>query len=561
MSAAETIAMAQEQLGQLTGQLQGFVSDLQSIAQSPPIYTPGTYERFQRTYKPAKLTAKLEPVTKFEGAKADPLAGLNFPSPLTENFTAKDIPDPTLTAMRDVARPNLSAIQFPTAPNVSWRARPTMLGIEVPHIPEVELRDLDLEQFRPTADLPAAPDFQVREVEREFAQAMTDAQFASWLQALWDGTNLDDGHRLFEAGRDRIVGEGRRAQAGVMGALSARNLRMPSGIMAAALRDVAQGTSGQLADLNREIALKRADQLVQQQQGASAQALQFIDLLKRYAQAAMERALQLQRMDLDAAQMKLTYAVQRYNARLEGMRTFLAAWSEERERALARMQVINQRITAEKLKSDINAQELEAWSKEIAAEQMKVSVYSELMRGAGIQASVNQTIVAAYDSEVRAEIARHGQNELNVRLFEARQRGEQVRASVFGERVRAHGSAVDAAATQARVKIDAMRTSADNYRAWVDGVRAGNDAELASARIVAEQDRLYAELDRIDLQATAQFQSVQMSQEADMTRNLQTAYATQVQAIAAALQALGSAIGGASSAIAGVAQTSDIAYV
>lgn len=561
MSAAETIAMAQEQLGQLTSQLQGFMSDLQSVAQSPPIYVPGSYERFQRTYTPTQLQAKLQPITSFEGHKGDPLSGVTFPSALTETFTPKDIADPTLTSMRDVARPSLAAIQFPTAPNVSWRAKPVLLGIQVPHIPEVELRDLDLEQFRPMADLPAAPDFQVRDVEREFAQAMTDAQFATWLQALWDGTNLDDGHRLFEAGRDRIVGEGRRAQASVLGALSARNLRMPSGIMAAALRDVAQGTSGQLADLNREIALKRADQLVQQQQGASAQALQFLDLLKRYAQAAMDRALQLQRMDLDAAQMKLTYAVQRYNARLEGMRTYLGAWSEERERALARMQVVNQRITAEKLKSDINAQELEGWSKEIAAEQMKVSVYSELMRGAGIQASVNQTIVAAYDSEIRAEIARHGQNELNVRLFEVKQRGEQVRAGVYGERVRAHASAVDAAATQARVKLDSMRTSADAYRAWVDGVRAGNDSELAAVRIHAEQDRLYAELDRIDLQATSQHQTTQMAQEADMARNLQTAYSTQVQALASALQAIGSAIGGASSAIAGVAQTSDIAYV
>lgn len=561
MAAADIINAAQVNIASTVSQLQSMVTELRGIATAAPVISATPLQDYTPSLIGADPNYQPQALDSFSSPNADPLAGVTFPgdAPVAPAYTPSTAYNPV--EWRDTVDPTLLPVDMPDAPVVQFAARPDLIPVSTNvQAPQVNLAALDLNAFRPADGLPAAPDLSASSVEREFAQAITDERFATWLQSLWDGTNLDNGHRLFQAGRDRIVGEARRGQAQVMNQLSARNLRMPSGLMADALREVARDTNGKLADLNREITLKRADQLVLQQQDASGKAIQFIDMLKRYAQSAMDRALQLQRINIDAAQVKLQYAVQAYNAKLEALRTYLAAWTEERQRALVAVEVFQQLIAAERLKVDVNAQQIAAWDASIRAERAKIDVYSELVRGVGMRATVNQSILEAYRTRIQAEVSRFGQNELKLRAIEAEQRGEQTKFSAFGEQVRAYGAQVEAANAKVQARVAALQAQVAAYRVYVDQVRTGNANLLDGERLKIEASKLDVDIEGVKLSANRAINDRLSNDFAVVSRDAIAAHQTAVQGVAAAMQSLGSAIGGASSSIAGVAQDSDISY-
>ncbi|WP_375592306.1 hypothetical protein [Chitiniphilus eburneus] len=552
---------AQTSLAAISGQITTAASQIQSVATSPPIFVPGEFRQFVPSFTPGVLNLQRQEIDAFKPANGgNPLDGVTFPAelPVAPQTTAPTTPD--LVPMGEVEAPIVYDVDLPNAPAVSFGARPDALALSIPGAPTVLLTDLDPEAYRLADDLPPVPHFAVGDVEREFEMALTEQEFAGWLQVLWRGDNLDDGHRLFEAGRDRLVREGARTIDDVANQFSARGLRVASPLLAGALAEVGRATAGAVAELNRDLTLKRADQLQQQQLQVTATGLQFIDLLKRYAAMAMERALQVQRMQIEAAQAQLAYAVQRYNARNEQLRTVLAAYTEDRQTALGRIEVYAQQIQAERLKVDINAQQLQAWEAELRAEQMKVQLYSELMRGVQLVTEVNRSRVDVYRATVEAEATRYSQNELNVRLYEALWRGEQSKASVFGEQVRAHAAAVQAASAQVDARTSALRAEVAAYEAYVQGAQANNQTEVQAAQLTVEQDRLRAELDRTLATALMQYNQVLAQQEGQVRATAISGYEGRISALAAAMQTLGGAAGAASSAIAGVAQVTEFKF-
>jgi ribosomal protein L20A (L18A) len=254
---------------------------------------------------------------------------------------------------------------------------------------------------------------------------------------------------------------------------ASRGFLLPPGALFAATEGIRAKTLAGAASLSRDVALKRADLLVQNRQFTIQQVREVEALLVNMHMAAMERVLR-------AAQISAQFAVEVFRARLDKAKLRLEAIQTQaqtfRDAVAAeaqKVEIYRAQLQAELSKMEIDKNRVELYRAKLSGVEMLANIYRIQVQAAEAAINAERSKVETYRAEIDGYLALVRAKESEFSGYEAQLRGEQTKVQLYGEQVRA-------------------RTSSAFTSAWTF---------LASACAVAEKNGVLQKADEAKLRA------------------------------------------------------------
>jgi len=392
---------------------------------------------------------------------AEPLP-LDIPvQPTTPVPTAPE--DPTV---RDISLDDWESYAFPSQPG---RSESTL-----PEVPTVTISETDL-SVPDIGELVSAPDNTFSFVETDYSSDLKSS-ISALLQGDLDnggyGIHPEDEQALWDRARDRQAKLNHVALQKAHRGIASQNLPLPPGALYAAEREIHKEGDAALADVSREISLKRSDLYLQARQFAVSQGITLEDAMLRYVGAKYERALRSAEASADFAIKFHNANVQLVSLRVEVRQLYRQLHEEQRLSVVAQLEQFRgelQRIEAEEGRNE-----------------GRLRFYQAL----------RQAVLDRYE----VQRLRDQHDMLDAEIERLRLEGSKVRAELFATKVRARSDEFDAygkAITGERLKVDLYGAQASVHNNLVEA--AATESQRKEARFKAELALKLEERERIKL--------------------------------------------------------------
>ena len=394
--------------------------------------------------------------------------------------------------------PHLNPVSIPSAPTLVMPA-PVDVSTTI-HLPSV-----------PTIDLPPA----LTSLDFSFVAAVPDAAFTfhfdevAYSSALLDGVkakllhDLQHGGYGIEPGDEVALWERAREREAELASqeldtirrdFASRGFLLPPGALFAATEGIRAKALAGAASLSRDVALKRADLLVENRQFTIQQAREVEALLVNMHMAAMERVLR-------AAQISAQFAVEVFRARLDKAKLRLEAIQTQaqtfRDAVAAeaqKVEIYRAQLQAELSKMEIDKNRVELYRAKLSGVEMLANIYRIQVQAAEAAINAERSKVETYKAEIDGYLALVRAKESEFSGYEAQLRGEQTKVQLYGEQVRAYTAQADTKKIQADVK-------ALEVRAYSEAMEAAIRRFEAEVRAVAEKNGVLQKADEAKLRA------------------------------------------------------------
>ena len=394
--------------------------------------------------------------------------------------------------------PHLNPVSIPSAPTLVIPAPVDVsTAIHLPSVPTIDLPPaLTSLDFSFVAAVPdAAFTFQFDEVA--YSSALLDGVKAKLLHDLQHGgygIEPGDEASLWERAREREAELASQELDTIRRDFASRGFLLPPGAMFAATEGIRAKALAGAASLSRDVALKRADLLVQNRQFTIQQAREVEALLVNMHMAAMERVLR-------AAQISAQYAMELFRARLDKAKLRLEAIQTQaqtfRDAVAAeaqKVEIYRAQLQAELSKMEIDKNRVELYRAKLSGVEMLANIYRIQVQAAEAAINAERSKVETYKAEIDGYLALVRAKESEFSGYEAQLRGEQTKVQLYGEQVRAYTAQADAKKTQADVK-------ALEVRAYSEAMEAAIRRFEAEVRAVAEKNGVLQKADEAKLRA------------------------------------------------------------
>lgn len=436
---------------------------------------------------------------------------LNLPTPNVDidDFAEADptltFPDAPVISYGSVPTvPSVGEVAVPDAPTIAAVDAPELLSLSTITTPAIDLREGMLTQLEniPTLTL-LEPTAYSHQVGPNYASALLDAIKGNLAGRINGGTGLAPAveQAIWDRARDR---ETRTAQANidqVTRSSEALGFQLPSGVLAAQLRDAEQVYFEKLSDLSREIGIKQADLEQANLKDAIAQGLQLeaqlIDMSWKMEQLAFESSKQYAQNAIDV----YNAAVEQYKALMLGYQTFASAYKTVIDGELAKVEVYKAELDGEKAKADINKALVEQYKASIEAGMAQVEIYRAQVSAAQTLVSLEQAKIGAAGEQIKAYVAQVNAETARVEAYKAGVTAEVTKVDVYRAKVSAFSAKVGAQGEKARAEISRYSALSQANAAEWEGYRARVGAESERVRALGLQSN--ALLDGYRAAATA----------------------------------------------------------
>lgn len=394
--------------------------------------------------------------------------------------------------------PHLNPVSIPSAPTLNIPA-PVEVSttINLPSVPTIDLPPaLTSLDFSFVAAVPdAAFTFHFDEVA--YSSALLDGVKAKLLHDLQHGGyGIEPGDEvaLWERAREREAELASQELDTITRDFASRGFLLPPGALFAATEGIRAKTLAGAASLSRDVALKRADLLVQNRQFTIQQVREVEALLVNMHMAAMERVLR-------AAQVSAQYAMEVFRARLDKAKLRLEAIQTQaqtfRDAVAAeaqKVEIYRAQLQAELSKMEIDKNKVELYRAKLSGVEMLANIYRIQVQAAEAAINAERSKVETYKAEIDGYLALVRAKESEFSGYEAQLRGEQTKVQLFSEQVRAHTAQAEAKKVQADVK-------ALEVRAFSEVMDAAIRRFEAEVRAVAEKNGVLQKADEAKLRA------------------------------------------------------------
>jgi hypothetical protein len=394
--------------------------------------------------------------------------------------------------------PHLNPVSIPSAPTLNIPA-PVEVSttINLPSVPTIDLppalTSLDFSFVAAVSD--AAFTFHFDEVA--YSSALLDEVKSKLLHDLQHGgygIEPGDEASLWERAREREAELASQELDTITRDFASRGFLLPPGALFAATEGIRAKTLAGAASLSRDVALKRADLLVENRQFTIQQAREVEALLVNMHMAAMERVLR-------AAQISAQFAVEVFRARLDKAKLRLEAIQTQaqtfRDAVAAeaqKVEIYRAQLQAELSKMEIDKNRVELYRAKLSGVEMLANIYRIQVQAAEAAINAERSKVETYKAEIDGYLALVRAKESEFSGYEAQLRGEQTKVQLYGEQVRAYTAQADAKKTQADVK-------ALEVRAYSEAMEAAIRRFEAEVRAVAEKNDVTQKEDEAKLRA------------------------------------------------------------
>ena len=411
-------------------------------------------------------------VTDFTGAEPN----LNLPSAPTVSYG----PAPTV--------PDVSEVSMPNEPTLADVALPTFLSLNTPTFGGVDLHYDYLNKLEdiPTLELVQPTPYHYARGP-EYASALLDNLKAVLNERIKGGTGLNPAveQAIWDRARSRETQTALANEAEVMRQSEALGFQLPSGVLAAQLREAQQAYYDKLSGFSRDVAIKQAELEQENLKQTIAQGMQLESQLIDYS-------LKLEQMTFEAAKTAAENAIQIYNGQVEKFKallaaynTYAAAYKTIMDAELSKVEVYKAELQGEQAKAEINNSLVQRYKAQIEAGMSRVEVYKALVGAANTRVQLEQTKLGAVGEQIKAYVAQVNAETAKIEAYKAGVQAETAKVTIYSAKAQAYGIKTNAQAEKARAEISRFNALAQAKEAEWRGYEAQVRAEAARLGAIA----------------------------------------------------------------------------
>lgn len=411
-------------------------------------------------------------VTDFAGAEPN----LNLPSAPTVSYG----PAPTV--------PDVSDVNMPNEPTLADVALPTFLSLNTPTFGGVDLHYDYLNKLEdiPTLELVQPTPYHYARGPA-YASALLDNLKAVLNERIKGGTGLNPAveQAIWDRARSRETQTALANEAEVMRQSEALGFQLPSGVLAAQLREAQQAYYDKLSGFSRDVAIKQAELEQENLKQTIAQGMQLESQLIDYS-------LKLEQMTFEAAKTAAENAIQIYNGQVEKFKallaaydTYAAAYKTIMDAELSKVEVYKAELQGEQAKAEINNSLVQRYKAQIEAGMSRVEVYKALVGAANTRVQLEQTKLGAVGEQIKAYVAQVNAETAKVEAYKAGVQAETAKVEIYSAKAQAYGIKTNAQAEKARAEISRFNVLAQVKEAEWRGYEAQVRAEATRLGAIA----------------------------------------------------------------------------
>lgn len=480
---------AQTQLTGFTDALNSSIYAAPSISMtvatpSPPVFIeipepPG--------FDPITFIEPVEPVFNQLDEPVDPLVeDFNELAPVI-SYPEK----PTLNYGTAPVIPAVGEVVMPVAPVLDSIPAPDYLSMSVITMADIDMHEDYLARLEtiPTLELLAPTPYSYTRGPA-YASGLLDSVKATIMARMAGGTGLSPAieQAIWGRARDRETKIALANEAEISRSNTAFGFSLPSGALAAQLREAQQGYFGRLSGLSRDIAIKQADMELENLKQTIAQGMELESKLLDYS-------TKMEQLAFDAAKVAAESAIQSYNAQIDGFKALLSAYEMYAgaydtiiKGELAKIDAFKARLQGEQVKGEMNKTMTEQLKVFTDAQMSKVKVYEAQISAANSLVQLEQVKISAAGEQIKAFGARVNAETSKVEAYKAGIQAESGKVEIYKIKADAFGVIQGVKAEHARSQISRYSAIGQIRAAEWDGYRSKVDAQKSSIQAQAMQN-------------------------------------------------------------------------
>lgn len=443
---------------------------------------------------------------------------------------------PTISYGTAPVVPALRDVPVPDAPEITLPALPTLVQVNTVPFGGVDLHEDWLTSLgdRPTLSIVQPTPFSYAPGEKYASDLLANLQ-ALMAERLRGGTGLSPAveQALWDRARSREVQTSLANEAEVMRASEALGFQLPSGVLAAQMREVQQDYYDKVSTLSRDISIKQADLEQQNLKDTITTGIQLESQLIDYSYKLEQLAFDAARTAADNAVQLYNAAVGQYRALLEGYQAYASVYKTIIDGQLAKVEVYRAQLQGESQKVEINNALVQQYKAQIEANMSVVEIFRAQVNAAQTLVQLEGAKVGAAGEQIRAYVAQVNAETAKVEAYKAGIQAEATKIDIYRVKASAFSAKTGAQAEYARALISrysalaqAKASEWDAYRAKVategtriDALARQNATLLDAYRAVA------AAVEAQSNMAARKWESNIKQYEASQTLTLQTSRA------------------------------------
>ena len=355
---------------------------------------------------------------------------------------------PSIPAVRDVP--------VPEAPELVLPSVPTYLTLSTPSFEGIDLHQSYLDKLDniPTLELVAPTPYSYA-LGPEYASALLSTLKARLVERLTGGSGLTPAveQAIWDRARSRETVLAQANQDEVMRSSEAFGFHLPTGVLAAQLREAQQGYYGKLSSLSRDVAIKQAELEQENMKQTIAQGMEMEGRLIDYS-------VKLEQLAFDAAKEAASNAILAYNAQVDnfkallaGYQTYATAYDTVIKGELAKVEVFRALLSAEQTKADVNRSLVEQYKATVEAAMSYVTIYQARISAANALVQLEQTKIGAYGERIRAYTASVNAETAKLEVFKAQVSAEGLKTEMYKAQTQGYVAQAGAQAEKARAEV------------------------------------------------------------------------------------------------------------
>lgn len=472
-------------------QVAGFTTALNNAIYVAPTISV-TWNSLTPPDLPAIPDAPTMPTIEFVTPSGQPTAlSIAEPTITIDDFTdvAPTLTLPTMPTLSYGAVPTVPTagnVTVPDAPTIVMPADPVYLSLSTVSFGGVDLHAAWLTGLEniPTLGLVSPTPYSYAP-GAEYASTLLDTLQAVMLARLSGGSGLAQAveQAIWDRARSRETSTALANEAEVMRQSEAFGFQLPSGVLAAQLRESQQNYYDKLSTLSRDVAIKQAELEQENLKQTIATGMQLEGQLVDYSYKMEQMAFQTAKEYADNAIQIYNASVENYKALLTGYQTYAGAYKTIIEGEMAKVEVYKAELQAEQTKASINSSIVEQYKAKISAGMSQVEIYKSQISAANTLVQLEQTKIGAAGEQVRAYVAQVNAETAKVEAYKAGVQAQATLVDVYKTKAQAFSAKVGAQSEKAKAELGRYNALQQAKTSEWEGYKVKVQAE--SARISA----------------------------------------------------------------------------
>lgn len=413
--------------------------------------------------------------------------------------------------------PDIQDVQPPTAPAITFPNVPTFEELQLPSAPSFSLPSFTAESPQNTL---SAPTTVFDYVDTGYLSELRDPLVAKLLDGLTNGgygIEPGDEQALWARARDRAEQQGKIEVEQAGKEAVATSFPMPQGVYYQRLERARQAAQEKMSEINREIALKRADLYVENRRFTIQEVQKYEQMAISLYNAVQERALNFAKAAAEIGLAIYDAAIKKFNADMDAYKTEAQVFEIRIRAELAKAELFKAQIDAEKLRGEFNQIKVNLYNAQLQGITQTVNLYKSRVEAANLLAQLQQMKLEAFKSRVTIFSERVKAKQAEFDMYRAGIQGELAKIEVFKAQIEAYGKRVDAEETKARITLQGneallqqYKGAVQQYTSQMEGFTKTVDAQVESGRLQIQEYNVDVQAFQAAVQAVIQGSNVRV---------------------------------------------------